>query len=843
MANRLNVFLSGATGTLTLSPEPPSSGFYPVGEVVTVSIILDSGFTFTNWTINGVEQGTATSINITINFSDITLVANATGKPTDNFTYGLRLWDEFVDDQNRKNRIEIEEKNFTGTEERVTIKNPEYSIGTNDNYPDDIFITSKLAWDFQIEKGLPDLDFLLTLDPRRYRVKWYRNYTNPSTYDFIWVGYLKTEFLEREEFRSTYEISLVATDGISDFQGYLAPVTGLDFTNAATILTELLNASFKDIIPIRECIRVFENRMDVGDTYTLLEQFTVNPDCLFVDEVRFQQDGSFLIYNPSKNLTDALETILSSWICRVFQWNGYWYIVRVMEYLKPNLRLSTFNTSGVRTAQTNFTAKDSFACIGNLTRRGETGFTRFNTFLKLGSLNRPETREILRDEFGPQSWAESPFLTAKPLKNWDYINAIVFDGTRDGEVARVERYSGYDGVNTFPLFWGTADGISDANISGIKWRNETGTAAVKNADTITIQAKFAVYRRRTTDPTPVPFGTHSVGLQIKIGARYLSYDGLVTFTWTNTPTKIFFPANNLGEGVFNQISINEIVVDTDGQVELTLYQLVTLSGTRHRYVVAWDDVIINLSRNDALTYKEIKAKAETEITYSNEFQTRETFIGDALTPLSSSAIILDDGSVSETWERQGETESEPLLGLVLTDLVNLFGKNNYMIRAEIKESEAGKGIDFRKGLTYRNTPYVLTSASLDVRSSVWNIQAFQLEANPSNVVTITWEVIDTTSGVYIDANVGFFVNGDLLTFNLGAGTGSFDVQIGDLIKVVYFYYRPKYSGSPVDPRLDLLIDSVLIDSNPLDLNVSSEYEHTFVATNSAYNITVTSGHG
>jgi hypothetical protein len=843
MANRLNVFLSGGTGTLILTPEPGETGFYALGDVVNVSIILDAGFTFTNWTINGVEVGTSTNVSVTIGRSDITLVANATGSSAEDFTYGLRLWDEFVDDQNRKNRIEIEEKNFTGEALRVTIKNPNYSIGTNDNYPDDIFITSKLSWDFQIEKGLPDLDFLLTLDPRRYRVKWFRDYVNPSTYGFIWVGYLKTEFLEREEYRSTYEISVVATDGISDFQGYLAPVTGLDFTNAATILAELLNASFKDALPIRECIRVFENRMDVGDVYSLLEQFTVNPDCLFVDDVRFQQEGTFLIYNPSKNLTDALTTMLSSWICRVFQWNGYWYIIRVMEYVKDNLRLTTFNTSGIRTAQLNLTAKDSFACIGNQTRRGETGFTRFNTFLKLGSINRPESRDILSEDFGPEFWYNpNPRSAGDTLRRWDYINAVVFNGDRESEFAGVERTTELG--NVFPRFWGTANGVADTNLSGIKWNNYFGRAAVRNADTISIECRFQVKRRGSADPAIPPAGTHLAGMQLKIGPDYLSWDGSTTFTWTTTPTNIFFPVNNTD--VFNQVSIQSIVVESDGEVELTLFQLVTVSGTRHRYVVDWDDVIINLSRNDALAYKEIRAKAETEIKYSNEFENRETFIGDALTNLSSSAIILKDVAndpVSELWERQGETESEPLLGVVLADMVNLFGKNNYMIRAEIKESEAGKSLDFRKGLTYRGVPYVLTSASLDVRSGIWEMQAFQMIGEPSNAVSVNWDVITTTSGLFIDANVGFFLNGDFLTFNLGAGSGSFDIQIGDLVKIVYFYYTPKYDGSPVDPRLELIINEVLISSDPLTLGSDQEFEYIFVASENVYNITVTSAHG
>jgi hypothetical protein len=176
-------------------------------------------------------------------------------------------------------------------------------------------------------------------------------------------------------------------------------------------------------------------------------------------------------------------------------------------------------------------------------------------------------------------------------------------------------------------------------------------------------------------------------------------------------------------------------------------------------------------------------------------------------------------------------------------MVNLFGKNNYMIRAEIKESEAGKSLDFRKGLTYRGVPYVLTSASLDIRSGVWEMQAFQMIGEPSNSVTVNWEVITETSGLFIDANIGVFINGDYLLFNLGAGSGSFDIQIGDLVKILYFYYTPKYDGTPIDPRLELIINETLISSDPLTLGSDQEFEYMFVASENVYNITVTSAHG
>ena len=87
-----------------------------------------------------------------------------------------------------------------------------------------------------------------------------------------------------------------------------------------------------------------------------------------------------------------------------------------------------------------------------------------------------------------------------------------------------------------------------------------------------------------------------------------------------------------------------------------------------------------------------------------------------------------DDPVSENWGRDTVLdESEPLLSIVLSDLVNIFGKNNYSLTAKIKESEEGKGIDFRKGLAYNGKRFVLTSASLDDRSGIWDFQAFQLE--------------------------------------------------------------------------------------------------------------------
>jgi hypothetical protein len=715
---------------------------YPTGTVVTVALVMDYGYTFTNWTIDGVEVGTSTTITYTIGNSDVILVANlaavAPGSIPSEFDYGLRLWSEFVDDLDRKVRITIEQKDYAGTETEVIIKNVTYHIGNVDASPDTMFVTSRLEFDFQIHKAFPDLDFLLTLDPREFRVTFYRNYFSDTAFNFKWIGYLKTEFLERPEYRSTYDLSVVATDGLSDLQGYLAPVEGLDYTDAGKVIAGLINHTFNDGLPIRECIRVFEKRMTTGSVQSLLPQYTINQDALYEDEVRFQQSGTMLILNPGKSIKKAIETLLSPFVCRVFQWNGVWHIVRVMEYLKGSLRVSIYNASGTRTGFTDYVNDQSFVCIGNPERRGETGYTRFNTALKLGSVNRPESRNVLADNFSNLSWYNPNQMTpedsnfrGRVLFKWSYINAVVFDGLRGEEFARVERVS--QGENTFVRFWGTADGVTDSNLSGIRWNNRQFAGVAKDADSLTISVKFRILRRGSTDSRIPPPNSHLVAMQVKIGANYLAFDGNVTFSWTATPTLLTFPANNYD--VFNSIDIQELIAPADGPIELTLCQLVTVSGTRHRYVIDWDDVNINLTRNEALTYTEVRARAVTNSPHSNEYPMRETFLGDAITNLSSSAIILKDVTgtpVSETWQRIGEPdEEEPLLGVTLSDLVNLFGKNNSTVTAVIKESETGgTSLDFRRALTYRGKPYVLTAASLDARSNIWNFQGFQISETP-----------------------------------------------------------------------------------------------------------------
>jgi hypothetical protein len=95
--------------------------------------------------------------------------------------------------------------------------------------------------------------------------------------------------------------------------------------------------------------------------------------------------------------------------------------------------------------------------------------------------------------------------------------------------------------------------------------------------------------------------------------------------------------------------------------------------------------------------------------------------------------------------------------------------------------------------------------------------------------TIDWELIEGTgAGEYVDANIRIFSNSIQIEQSFITSTGTLSVFKGDSITVQYFYD----SSSGVDigivnPRIQLIIDGVLIASQNINPSVSATYTHTF----------------
>lgn len=95
------------------------------------------------------------------------------------------------------------------------------------------------------------------------------------------------------------------------------------------------------------------------------------------------------------------------------------------------------------------------------------------------------------------------------------------------------------------------------------------------------------------------------------------------------------------------------------------------------------------------------------------------------------------------------------------------------------------------------------------------------------ILTIDWELLEWETGAdFIDVNMRIFVNEVMELEQYGNGAGSIDVNEGDAIRVEYFYLDLS-EGSPVSPFIQLLIDAVLIASEPVVIPGSDSFSYSF----------------
>lgn len=724
---RLIVF-NGTTGSgeITLSPES-LYGFYSEGDLITVSIVPNNGFTFVNWQANGAVQSTSPSFVFTMPANDTYLFPTFTGVFVPGFSYGVKYYAEYCTKGGLKTtRVEIQEKSYLGPSSQVAINDVTFRFGNNNSDVRETIIGSSLDFSLPVIT-LGDYGEFLTSDLRGFRVIYYRGYIDSSNYDFRWVGYLTTDVFEQPNLSPPYLINLTAVDGIKTLEDPLSNTSSFG-SWAMQNITGALRQTFENPFPVKEAVKVFENRMD--DTGSLFNQYSVNSNLFYAKFQPLFYDGAGIQWSDTISIKQSLIKILSPWVCRLFQWNGYWIILRLNELTKSDIKYNSFDAYGTYVDSEvvdNDTQLLNCLLFDRPIESGGLGYTEFNVSLVLGDVSIPELNEILVEPFEASSWLNTG-SGLWVLRRWQYIRCTAFDGVRNNDICRIEYITAPTSGETgkFARFWGTANGIADASISYIESNKDSrivgAGVAVEAANTLSIGAKYQILRRSTSDTSIPSAGSHVVGIAVQIGANYL-YETTTpnVFGWTLTPTIITIDVVN--SGVFNIIKITDVVVPEDGDVQFRLYQLITVSGTRHRYVIDWDDAYIQLEKNDALVNEAILGKALTDVSYPSVSPDYETYIGDALTNLSSAAIKLNtvaDTPVSEAWSRDG-VESLQLLQIVLQDLANLEGKNNFRVRGSYHGS-----IDPTKAVIYNDRKYLVNSFTLDDWENKYDLDLFEL---------------------------------------------------------------------------------------------------------------------
>jgi len=548
-------------------------------------------------------------------------------------------------------------------------------------------------------------------------------------------GYIAPDFIT-SQFKSGPKLfSFTAIDGLKGFDSIRSNFTSWPDprTQALSAVVGALNQSFVEQRPVFIGCEIHEARMDSDES--VFRQFNVPQNAIFTDGLDAKFSNGVRIENEQLYLKDTIERMVNPFLCRVFLWKNQFYVVRLTELGKLSYKMYEFLPDLSLTATSTIVNGDDLnADINSPEETARRVFTEFNSYLNLGVLDPNSQGGIFDAKFAIEEWnlngVGSTYNGIYQLKLWDYHKAIPTNqpsSVPSGATALVQYVSaGGEDVQIWTTT--TTAGIADPNLSWISAStNTTGgaiTIAEETANTISLTFEYMVERVSTSYPiTP---GAHAVGLMIKIGNQYLSRSGATTFAWTGTSTVMEFAVT--AGSVWNSIAINNVLVPVDGEVEIRLHQLICNGGTANRYVVRYENLSLKIEKTDGLSLSKLGVKAVTGSPYANVHPDYNTYIGDAITSNSVSAIrLLDfDNAVSTDWTRDG-VEELPLLDIIVQELANLKGRTNYRVLATIER----RPIDPFRSFLYNGRYWALMSYELDCRKGTARIELYDLGIEPT----------------------------------------------------------------------------------------------------------------
>lgn len=564
------------------------------------------------------------------------------------------------------------------------------------------------------------------------------NYLQFEGLQSYFTGFIAPDFITSPFTSGPKLYQFTAVDGLkgldsirSDFATWPDPRT-----EALCAVVGGLNQSFIDKRNTFVGVNIHETRMN--DTITPFRQFNVPLNAIFTEGEIAKFTNGVRIQNEQLYLKETIERMVNPFMARVFLWKDTFYVIRLNEYNQLSYQAFTFDPNqALLLSETIVNGDDINADINRPEETARRVFTEFNAFLNLGVLDRNSQGGVFDAKFLSTEWFVMSSTSAYPgtyhLLLWDYHMAIPSlqpSSVPSGNTALVQYVS--DSSGEYVQIWTTTTtaGASDPNISYISANtNSTGgaiTIAEENANTISLTFEYMVERVGSAFPVSPVAATHAVGLMLKVGNQYLFRDTSTTFAWTPTVTVMQFAVTT--GSVWNSIAINNVLVPVDGDVEIRLYQLICNSGTANRYAIRYDNLSLKIEKTDGLSLAKLGVKGITGSPYANVHPDYNTFIGDAITSNSASAMqLLSAGNpVTEEWSRDG-VEALPLLDVIIQELANLKGRTNYRVLATLERRE----IEPWKSFLFNGRYWALVSYQLNCRTGTAQIELYDLGIEPT----------------------------------------------------------------------------------------------------------------
>lgn len=237
--------------------------------------------------------------------------------------YGVRWRLAYNDINETPVRVDILERDYAGAITEVTgeTENPfilKYSGEGETKFKQVVpsFATINLVSDTNFQF----LD-LFTQDERKFKVIWYKNYG--AGFVSKWTGFV-TPTVYSEPFHSStkYPVQITATDGLADLKTYdFIDKSGNIFRNQISVLKAICEILYKLDVDsdVRVGVNIYETTMSSGAGDDPLAQAYIDPIIFYNDKLQ------------PKKCDEVLDALLLPFGARVFQSNGYWWIMSIDE--------------------------------------------------------------------------------------------------------------------------------------------------------------------------------------------------------------------------------------------------------------------------------------------------------------------------------------------------------------------------------------------------------------------------------------------------------------------------------------------------------------------------------
>ena len=835
-------------GTLLANSGTPES-YYEAGTVLEIETFLVPGFTFTDFNINnGFLVGGTNPYTFTMPSADVDITVNSTGIAVYVDNHGLKYYAEYCDLTGQNIELQILEEGYEGESEKRICSNIRYSFGSFGADVLEVRVPSSVS--FSLIGTMDEFFELLDGGNRYWKVRLYIDS------NLFWEGYLSNQFLTVNEVGYEESQRFTAVDGLKSLEAIRAIdsyftrlSSGFEMMKA---IVRCMNQTFDNARPSHVACSIYEVRLD--RSIGIFEQILVPDNAVYEDgeqPVYKRNGGGQIELNTSLYIGEILDRMLTPFMCRIFLWKNEFYIISTPEFNKPQYTVFNYDTFGEVTSVGNVLSGLDISCKFTAGQRtAKPVYTEFTNILKLGVLDVAAQGGVIDYDFTNEDWillsTGSPYSGRYQLKNWRYQNAIPspteVEDYPTGPTAYVQFTSG-----GYLKFWGSTEntGIADTNAAFIEidsYRNKNKIQVAQGiANTLAFKIDFQGERRGSGfSNTPI---NQFCGIMIKVGVNYMEWDGNQTFSWTTTETVMEFPILRLY--VWNTIDIRPIVIPSDGLVTVRLYQVINNGGITDGYAIDYRNMSVKIEQNAVYTKQDIRTKFITDTTYSNVFPPIETYIGDVGTDNSSSAIKLNIPEYnyphSSIWSIDGTIELR-LSEVMLQEVANLFGKRNPRIIATVlRDGVNPLEVQPFQNVIYDGGYWMVLGIDLDFYLNFWRIELHRLD--DIDALVISYELIEfDESGIFLDCNLRIYVNGAMQVEFYGTGTGSIQAQIGDTIKVEYFYLDLSI-GSPVDPEIRLDVDSVEVGNHDMVIPGSALFDYEYTLTGNSTILVYTNDNG